>query len=102
MPRLVTVLALIFALMTAFTCNAVKVSSAQSSATTILGASFGLKEVTVAVQKLYSQGTKNIVASNGNFGDGWPNVQKSMTIVSLSGGKVQTQIVSENGVITLQ
>mmetsp|Transcript_2822 Transcript_2822/g.2377 ORF Transcript_2822/g.2377 Transcript_2822/m.2377 type:complete len:190 (+) Transcript_2822:2-571(+) len=84
----------------------------------ILGGSYGLKDVTNQVQALYGTYTQSGVkvpvfvqgANNTAFGDGWPNVVKTLVTVfrlgpadptNKYGGNVYVSITEENGTLTV-
>ena len=47
----------------------------------ILGAAYGLADVTQQVQTLVDQGAEEIDAENSVFGDSWPNTKKTLVVV---------------------
>ena len=50
----------------------------------ILGAAYGLADVTEKVQTLFGKGAKDVFADNSVFGDSWPNNKKTLVIVYAS------------------
>ena len=50
----------------------------------ILGAAYGLADVTEKVQTLFGKGAKDIFADNSVFGDSWPNNKKTLVVVYAS------------------
>lgn len=52
-----------------------------SGVSTILGAAYGLAEVTRKVQTLVDSGVLNIQAQNKYFGDSWVGVRKTLVVV---------------------
>lgn len=67
----------------------------------ILGAAYGLKDVTAKAQSLVScnkQGLNEfrVKAENSVFGDGWKGHKKSMVVVYEAYGKIRTMVVTES------
>ena len=50
----------------------------------ILGAAYGLADVTEKVQTLFGKGAKDVFADNSVFGDSWPNNKKTLVVVYAS------------------
>ena len=50
----------------------------------ILGAAYGLADVTQKVQTLFGKGAKDIFADNSVFGDSWHNNKKTLVVVYAS------------------
>ena len=56
-------------------------NTGDSKQTKILGAAYGLADVTQKVQALFDQGAVDIFADNSVFSDSWPGNKKTLVIV---------------------
>eukprot|EP01084_Bolivina_argentea_P186915 322085_1 len=65
----------------------------------IIGAVYGLQEVTQQVQRMVDDGETIIYAKNSVFGDSWRGVSKTLVVVYKSNGQIVTQICKENSSI---
>ena len=71
-------------------------SSHDSKDVGVLGAAYGLADVTEQVQTLFDQGAKDIYADNSVFSDSWPNNKKTLVVVYASpSGKPTVEIAVE-------
>lgn len=73
------------------------------SSLTILGAAYGLADVTAKVQKMVtSNGTLIVTANNATFGDTWHGVDKSLVLIYRFGtNQPETTVVKENATATI-
>ena len=68
----------------------------------ILSSVYGIKDVTTDVQAIVLQGNETLSASNGAFGDPWPNVFKTfMAVDRLPSGVIKSKLVLENDILEL-
>jgi hypothetical protein len=68
----------------------------------IISAVYGKAEVSEKVLEIVSQGNLSFHASNENFGDNWPGVVKSFSVVYRIGdGPVRTIVVTEGELVSL-
>ncbi|MGV7244331.1 hypothetical protein [Caballeronia sp. M23-90] len=80
--------------------------TANTGVLTIIGAAYGLKQVTGQVTLLVNRQTTpetlSVQASNSVFTDTWPGVSKTLTVVySYDGGLPQTATAMENQTLTI-
>ena len=69
----------------------------------ILGAFYGLKDVTDIVRASVSRRRLSVSASSGVFGDGWPAVRKTLHVVYQYGGhKPQMATATENQLLHIE
>ena len=66
----------------------------------ILGAAYGLADVTSKVQILYGGNQTSILADNAVLGESWPGTDKSFS-VTFATNQTQTKVVSENSKLSL-
>ena len=66
----------------------------------ILGAAYGLADVTRKVESLYGCNQKSIQANNAVLGDSWPGTVKSFS-VTFATNQAQTKVVPENSKLSL-
>ena len=64
----------------------------------ILGAAYGLADVTRKVRSLYDGNQKSIQANNAVLGDSWPGTVKSFSVTFATD---QTKVVPENNRLSL-
>lgn len=68
----------------------------------ILGAAYGLADVTHQVQQMVQNGSLTVVASNSVFGDAWCKVEKTLTVVYQYGTEpYQTEFVTEGETLSI-
>lgn len=70
--------------------------NASSQQLSILGAAYGLSNVTYAAKGKVQNTTFDQVANNATWGDGWPGVKKTLVVVYMYGGVPMLDVVEEN------
>ena len=71
------------------------VESTDPTKLTIVGAAYGLGNVTSKCQSLVTDNTLNVTANNDTFGDQWPGVHKSLVVVYRYGGNQPITTVTQ-------
>lgn len=67
-----------------------------NQALVILGAAYGLQDVTMHANSLLSNGEFNKMASNDVWGDTWPGIHKTLVVVYAYDGLEMLDVVKEN------
>lgn len=68
----------------------------------ILGAAYGLADVTPMIRSIVAGERLNVVANNSTFGDSWVGVPKTLVVVYTYGDKPLVKVVKENERMTIQ
>jgi len=72
------------------------------SETEVIGAVFGLTDVTLACRRLLHTGKNEIHCNNETFGDGWPGISKTFVIFYRLHGNSHLEIRKEGESVTIK